>query len=215
MAVTIQDDMFRAAACMSRTQADAFLAALLWYGQTGREPEGNPRWLAAFEGCKERAAMSARRLERAEEDARARSEAARAAANARWSRRGGDACGRNAGASCAGNASESESESEGEPPQACARMAEPEEGRIFFDSADGIHETRRDALAATYAHRTGRGDYGRFEGRAIDGLCGGCDGGRADECFRAIRDALVRWDPEKASSPVPLARKMLSEEVGA
>ena len=85
MAVTIQDDMLRAADMMPRAQRAAFLVALVDYGESGAEPQGRPQWLPAFEVCKDRVAMSHDGHEQAKRDKDARREAARKAANARWS----------------------------------------------------------------------------------------------------------------------------------
>lgn len=54
MPVIIQDDMYEAAAMMTKKQGSEFLLALLHYGFTGEEPEGKPSWLPTFITCKYR-----------------------------------------------------------------------------------------------------------------------------------------------------------------
>ncbi|WP_298578734.1 hypothetical protein [uncultured Olegusella sp.] len=72
MPVLIQDDMYEAAAMMTKKQGSEFLLALLHYGFTGEEPTGKCPWLPTFIACKNRIDMSKRARERAQNMANAR-----------------------------------------------------------------------------------------------------------------------------------------------
>ena len=72
MPVIIQDDMYEAAAMMTKKQGSEFLLALLHYGFTGEEPTGKHPWLPTFVACKNRIDMSKRARERAQNMANAR-----------------------------------------------------------------------------------------------------------------------------------------------
>lgn len=202
--------MYDALADLTDKDRRAVIVAMVEYGCAGIEPTLGKTLMATFKMARDRIDASVQ----ANADYERRSEAGRKAAAARWGNDANASCATDADASC--NENEKEKEKEKQTAAAsCEGMAEPEDGLVFLDSGDTAHQTRRDALAATYAIRTGRADYDRFVSRALDGRCAGCDGSRAGECFECLRSALMAWDGTKAKSPVPLARKMLGEEVFA
>lgn len=86
MAVTIQDEMWEAACELCDKQRDAFLAALVRYAFEGVEPPKTSKIYPMFVLCRTRLDMSKKGHEQAKQDAEARSESARKAANARWSK---------------------------------------------------------------------------------------------------------------------------------
>lgn len=228
MATTIQADMQQAgrivAAMFGKAARQEFIVALNDYGETGEHPaayeefvatgelpKGAPKWLPTYATCWERIDMS----EAARERSRAMNDAKRRKRERKDAPRGGTTGSDHVDAPCGGSCVEGSSGEVSSGEQRCARMAEPEEGKVFLDSEDGVHQTRRDALVTTYRVRTGRDDYDRFASKALDGRCAGCDGSRAGECFECLRAALMAWDGSKAKTPVPLAKKMLGEEVFA
>lgn len=228
MATTIQADMQQAgrivAAMFGKAARQEFIVALNDYGETGEHPaaydvwlatgelpKGAPKWLPVYATCWERIDMS----EAARERSRAMNEAKRRKRDRKDAPQGDTTGSDHEDAPQGGSCVEGSSGEVSGGEQRCARMGEPEAGRIYFDSLDGIHETMASALEATYRERTGRDDVGRFMSRALDGRCDGCDGSKAAECYETLRAALVAWDGSKAKTPVPLARKMLGEEVFA
>lgn len=62
MAVTIQDDMFVAAEHMEEPQRSRFLAALVTYGITNKEPDEREPWYWMFFLVRERLQMSAQKM---------------------------------------------------------------------------------------------------------------------------------------------------------
>lgn len=86
MAVTIQDEMWEAAKTLNERQCDAFIAALVRYAFEGTEPPKGSKIYPMFVLCKSRLDMSKRGIEQAKQDAEARRESARRAANARWAK---------------------------------------------------------------------------------------------------------------------------------
>lgn len=86
MAVTIQDEMWEAAKTLNERQCDAFIAALVRYAFEGTEPPKTSKIYPMFVLCRTRLDMSKKGHEQAKQDAEARSESARKAANARWSK---------------------------------------------------------------------------------------------------------------------------------
>lgn len=211
-------DMYDALADLADRDRRAVIVAMVEYGCAGVEPTLPKGLMSTFKMARSRIDGSVK----ANEEMERRSEAGRKAAAARWGNDADASCDSDAPASCGTDATASckENEKEKERREAaaaasCGRMTEPEDGLVFLDSEDGVHQTRREALAATYTIRTGRDDLGRFLSRALDGRCAGCDGSCAGECFDTLRAALMAWDGEKAKTPVPLARKMLGEEVFA
>lgn len=86
MAVTIQDEMWEAACELGDKQRDAFVAALVRYAFDGVEPPKASKIYPMFVLCRTRLDMSKKGHVQAKQDAVARSESARKAANARWSK---------------------------------------------------------------------------------------------------------------------------------
>ena len=89
MAVTIQDDMWEAAKTLNERQCDAFIAALVRYAFEGTEPPKESKVYPMFVLCKSRLDLSKKGNEQAKQDAEARRESARRAANARWAKDAG------------------------------------------------------------------------------------------------------------------------------
>ena len=200
----------------TRRERAEYALAIVEYGCAGVEPHMSDNLMFGFDGIRSRIDGSVR----AAEDMERRSEAGRKAAAARWGNDANAPCETDAGASCETDAGASCKERRGEERRgeaaaaaSCDGMTEEVEGKLFLDSEDGVHGTRREALEATYRIRSGRDDYDRFVERALDGRCAGCDGSCAGECFETLRAALMAWDGSKAKTPVPLAKKMLAEEV--
>ena len=98
MAVTIQDDMWEAAKTLNERQCDAFIAALVRYAFEGAEPPKESKVYPMFVLCKNRLDLSKKGNEQAKQDAEARRESARRAANARWAKDAGAMRAHDAGA---------------------------------------------------------------------------------------------------------------------
>lgn len=211
-------DMYDALADLDAKDRRAVIVAMVEYGCAGIEPTLPKALMSTFKMARGRIDMSVE----ASAEMERKSEAARKAAAVRWGNDADASCGTDADASCGTDASASCKEKRGEEKRgaaaaaaSCGGMTEAEDGRMWLDSEDGMHATRREALMRTHELRTGRTDFDRFAARALDGRCAGCDGSKAGDCFDTLRSALMAWDGTKAKSPVPLAKKMLGEEVFA
>lgn len=203
-------DMYDALSDLDAKDRRAVIVAMVEYGCAGIEPTLPKALMSTFKMARGRIDGSVK----ANEEMERKSEIGRKAANARWGNDADASCDTDADAPCKEKRGE-EKRGAAAAAAACGGMVEPEEGKVFLDSEDGVHQTRRDALVTTYRVRTGRDDYDRFAAKALDGRCAGCDGSRAGECFECLRAALMAWDGSKAKTPVPLAKKMLGEEVFA
>ena len=94
--------------------------------------------------------------------------------------------------------------------------AEREDGTWFPDDGNGVYPTIGEALQARYAHRTGLSDFPAFIAKVARRCPQGCRGDpeRAGHCHALLAHALDRYEPEKGSSPLPLALKIINEDRG-
>lgn len=224
MSVTIQSDMMRAAEMLPKTQRGPFLLALLDYGEYGREPEGKPAWLPAFEVCKERINMSEARRKQSQElnEAKRKKKAAR---SDRTVTPHGDTA-RSDRTDTPEMSRVEMSRDETTTTRACAREGGGGGGGgscmnspIRMKAADGeTYPTPGDALRATYAERAGS-DVGfsrAFAAIAPREACASCPrtGAEVKECAKAAKDALLDWDRGKASSPIGILKAAMRQVDG-
>lgn len=83
----------------------------------------------------------------------------------------------------------------------------------YNDDAGNVWDTPWDALLSRFASKTGSRDAADFA-QAVARKCPkGCDGApeQASECYALLSEALDKYDPTKAASPVPLALKVLED----
>lgn len=224
MAVTIQDDMMRAASMLPKTQRAAFLVALLDYGEYGIEPKGKPQWLPTFEACKERVQLSKHRYDKGKQ-----------MADARWNKQDAQASCTNADkhhaqASCTDankHLTENENENEKEKENATTTRARAREGggggcmhsAIRMRASDKeIYPTPADALRATYSEKVGN-DVGFSRALSVvtsRDACSECDCSekRVMECAAAAKAAILDWDGEKASTPLGILKAAMRQVDG-
>ena len=83
----------------------------------------------------------------------------------------------------------------------------------YNDDTGNVWDTPWDALLSRFASKTGSRDAADFA-QAVARKCPkGCDGApeQASECYALLSEALDKYDPTKAASPVPLALKVLED----
>ena len=83
----------------------------------------------------------------------------------------------------------------------------------YNDDTGNVWDTPWDALLSRFASKTGSHDAADFA-QAVARKCPkGCDGAheQASECYALLSEALDKYDPTKAASPVPLALKVLED----
>lgn len=95
-------------------------------------------------------------------------------------------------------------------------VAERDDGTWFPDDADGVYPTIGQALEARYRHRTGLSDFGEFVAKVSKRCPSGCRGDpeRASQCHALLARAIDRYQPNRGSSPLPLALRIIDEDRG-
>ena len=103
----------------------------------------------------------------------------------------------------------------GASPLGCLSQSSSD-GGMYSDGHGGWHGTMLEALSAHFARAAPGRDFGRFAGE-VAGLCPpgcSCSLAEAERCFELVSQALARYDPSRAGSPFPLAKRILADERG-
>ena len=83
----------------------------------------------------------------------------------------------------------------------------------YNDDMGNVWDTPWDALLNRFVHKTGTHETADFV-QAVARKCPkGCDGApeKVSECYALLSEALDKYDPSKAASPVPLTLKVLED----
>ena len=97
----------------------------------------------------------------------------------------------------------------------CMRRPAPD-GTLFRDSSGSVHETPAGALAATLSAACPGETFERFSAEVADLCPPSCRGTpeQVARCGQLMATALGKFDPAKATSPVPLVRKVVKQDRG-